>query len=213
MTKDQRVTIIKIGTDEIERVSEYKYLGQTLRLDAPIAEEVKERVKAGWRCFGKYREFLMNDALPIYLKRRIMDQCILPTITYGCQTWSRNTTTVRQIRTAQRAMERKILNHKLSDKIRASDIREQTKVIDIVEFVAKTKWKWAGHVARLTDNRWTGKVMKWLPKGKRRVGKPRQRWNDDIVACAGASWPRKAVNRIKWKSSEEAYIQQWMDTG
>ena len=60
-----------------------------------------------------------------------------------------------KLRTAQRAMERKMLDLKLQDKIPCSEIRKRTKIIDIIDFTLKRKWKWAGHIARLKDNRWT----------------------------------------------------------
>ena len=47
---------------------------------------------------------------------------------------------------------------KLKDKVPYTEIRKRTRVQDIVQFVLKQKWKWAGRVARLDDNRWTQKV-------------------------------------------------------
>ena len=108
-----------------------------------------------WSCFGKNKEILQDKQLPISLKKQVMDQCILPTMTYGCQTWSLNKQMTNKVRTAQRAMERKMLDLKLKDKIPCSEIRKRTKVIDIIEYTLKQKWKWAGHIARLKDNRWT----------------------------------------------------------
>ena len=46
-------------------------------------------------------------------------------------------------------MERNILNLKLQDKIPCSEIRIRTKIIDIIEYTLKKKWKWAGHIARI----------------------------------------------------------------
>ena len=31
--------------------------------------------------------------------------------------------------------------------------KKRTKVVDIIEYTLKQKWKWAGHIARLKDNR------------------------------------------------------------
>ena len=84
-----------------------------------------------------------------------MDQCVLPTVTYGCQTWSLNKQLANKLRTSQRAKERKMLDLKLQDKILCSEIRKRTKIIDIVEYTLKQKWRWAGHIARMKDNRWT----------------------------------------------------------
>ena len=60
----------------------------------------------------------------------------------------------QKLRTAQRAMERKMLNLEIKDKVPYTEIRKRTTVQDIVQFVLKQKWKWAGHVARLDDNQW-----------------------------------------------------------
>ena len=42
-----------------------------------------------------------------------------------------------------------MLNLKLQDKIPCSEIRKRTKIIDIIEYTLKQKWKWAQHIARI----------------------------------------------------------------
>ena len=48
-----------------------------------------------------------------------------------------------------------MLDLKLQDKIPCSEIRKRTKITDVIEYTLKQKWKWAGHIARRKDNRWT----------------------------------------------------------
>ena len=50
-------------------------------------------------------------------------------------------------------MERKIINFKPRDKVPCSEIRKTTKIINILEYTLKQKWKWAWHIARMKDNR------------------------------------------------------------
>ena len=102
-----------------------------------------------------FKKVLQYRQLPISLKKQVMDQCVLPIMTYGCQTWSLNKQMTNKLRTAQRAMEKKMLDLKLRDKILCSEIRKRTKIIDIIEYTLKQKWKWAVHIARMKDNRWT----------------------------------------------------------
>ena len=64
-----------------------------------------------------------------------------------------------KLKTAQRAMERKMLDLKLQEKIPYSEIRKRTKIIDIIEYTLKQKWRWAGHIARMKDNRWTKRCI------------------------------------------------------
>ena len=167
-----------------------------------------------WRgaVLEKNKEILQDKQLPISLKKQVMDQCILPTMTYGCQTWSLNKQMTNKLRTAQRAMERKMLDLKLKDKIPCAEIRKRTKIIDIIEYTLKQKWKWAGHIARLKDNRWTRRCTEWQPRrGKRSRGRPSRRWQDDIREKEGTTWIRKATDRRRWKTLMEGYILQWMD--
>ena len=93
-----------------------------------------------------------------------------------------------------------------------SEIRKRTKVIDIIEYALKQKWKWAGHRARLKDNRWTKRCTEWQPRrGKRMRGRPSRRWQDDMTEKEGTTWIRKATDRWRLKTLMEGYILQWMD--
>ena len=118
---------------------------------------------------------------------------------------------VKDYKQHKRAME-KMLKIKLKDKIPATEIRRKTQVMDIMTYIHRQKWKWAGHTARRTDNRWTKRCTEWQPRiGKRDRGTPATRWMDDIKKTAGPEWQRKAQNQNEWKKSAEGYILQWMD--
>ena len=92
------------------------------------------RIKGGWRCFNKYKELLTDKEIPLPLRGRIFDQCALTTMTYGAETWSTTKEIEQKLRTTQRAMERRMLNLTLRDKIRHSDIRQITQVKDVISF-------------------------------------------------------------------------------
>ena len=203
---------ITVEEKNIEKVNEYKYLGQTIKMEERTKTEVNRRIQAAWSCFGRYREIFKDETLPISLKRQVFNQCIVPTISYGCQTWPITRHTLKRLRTAQRAMERKMMGIKIQDQIRHTEIRQKTKVIDIPKFILHQKWKWAGHVERREDARWTKICTEWRPRtGKRSRGRPERRWSDDIRERAGTTWTRRTVDRGEWRSLLEGYILQWMD--
>ncbi|KAI8509970.1 hypothetical protein Bbelb_123980 [Branchiostoma belcheri] len=70
---------------------------------------------------------------------------------------------MEMLRVAQRKMERIMLGITLRDRKRNSWIRLQTGVTDIITAVNTAKHRWAGHVARLQDNRWTLRATEWTP--------------------------------------------------
>ena len=119
----------------------YKYLGQTTYLKETTKEEINCRIRTGWGCFGRNREVFLDEKLPMSLRRQVFDQCVLPSMAYGCQTWSLSKAMGQKLRKAQRAMERKMLNLKIKDKVPYTEIRKRTRVQDIVQFVLKQKWK------------------------------------------------------------------------
>ena len=43
---------------------------------------------------------------------------------------------------------------KLQDEIACSEIRKITRIVDIIDYTLKQKWRWAGHIAIMKDNRW-----------------------------------------------------------
>jgi len=53
---------------------------------------------------------------------------------------------------------------------------------------------WAGHVARMGEMRGVYRVLVGKPEGKRSLGRPRRRWEDNImmdlqeVGCGGMDW-------------------------
>ncbi|GFR63481.1 dystrophin [Elysia marginata] len=101
---------------------------------------------------------------------------------------------------------------KMPNKISCKEIRNKTQVSDIAQYIAKQKWKWAGHVARLQDNRWTLRVTEWQPRnGKRSRGRQARRWRGDIVRTMGNTWTREAKDKEEWRHGAEGLILQWMD--
>ena len=87
---------------------------------------------------------------------------------------------------------------------------EKAKVADWVREQKLRKWRWAGHVARRRDGRWTRRMLDWDPKGgSRRVGRPLARWEDSLVEFAkttGEDWRKLAEDRVLWSSLEADYV-------
>ncbi|PZC74016.1 hypothetical protein B5X24_HaOG208430 [Helicoverpa armigera] len=189
-------TPVSVGSSVLEVVDSYIYLGQVVQLGrSNFEKEVNRRIQLGWAAFGKLRNVFSSD-IPQYLKTKVFNQCVLPVMTYGTETWSLTIGLISKLKVAQRAMERAMLGVSLRDRIRNEEIRRRTKVTDIAHRISKLKWQWAGHIARRADGRWGRKVLEWRPRtSKRSVGRPPTRWTDDLIKVAGRRWMQVASNR------------------
>ena len=66
--------------------------------------------------------------------------------------------------------------------------------------------RWAGHVARMGNERVAYRVLVGKPEGKRPLGRPRRRWVDNIrvnlqeVGCGYVGWIGLAQDRDRWQT-------------
>ena len=51
---------------------------------------------------------------------------------------------------------------------------------NIVRVIKSRRMRWAGHVARMGEGRGVYRVLVGKPEGKRPLGRPRRRWEDNI---------------------------------
>ena len=72
--------------------------------------------------------------------------------------------------------------------------------------------RWAGHVARMGEERGAYRVLVEKPEGKRPLGKPRRRWVDNIrmdlqeVGCGYVDWIGLAQGRDRWRTLVSAVM-------
>lgn len=195
---------ISVDNEKLIFTDKYTYLGKQISFGKESNdEEIERRIQHTWNKYWSLKEIFKSN-MPIKIKTQVMSSCLLPCLTYACQTWKYTAKIKKKIVTCQRGLERSMLNIKKIQKIRHSEIRNISKAIDALKYAKKLKW--AGHVARLTDGRWTLRVTSWKgPRGKRGNGRPRTRWADEINKITGPNWMQIAQNRAKWASLEEAF--------
>ena len=72
--------------------------------------------------------------------------------------------------------------------------------------------RWAGHVARMGEERGAYRVLVGKHKGKRPLGRPRRRWVDNIrmylqeVGCGHVDWIGLAQDRDGWRKLVNAVM-------
>ena len=69
---------------------------------------------------------------------------------------------------------------KLLDKKRSSDIREQLGIFNTNNKLTQYKTNWREHIQRMDDNRLPKIIFNYKPEGRRNIGRPQTRWEDDF---------------------------------
>jgi hypothetical protein len=85
-------------------------------------------------------------------------------------------------------------------------------MFNIVGVIKSRRMRWAGHVACMGGRRGVYRVLVGKPEGKRPLGRPRLRWEDNImmdlkeVGCAGLDWIELTQYRDRWRALVTAVI-------
>jgi hypothetical protein len=91
-------------------------------------------------------------------------------------------------------------------KLYNEDLNDLYSSPNISRVVKSRRMRWAGHVARMREDRGVHRVLVGRPEGKRPLGRPRRRWEDNIkmafqeVGGGRGDWMELAQDRDRWRT-------------
>ena len=213
MSRDQnagRSYGMKIDNSSTERVKGFKYLGTTLTNKNSIQEEIKSRLKLGNACYYSVQNLLSSSSLSKKLKIKIYRTIILPVVLYGCEIWSPTLRDERRLRVFENRMLRIVFRPKrdeVAEEWRKLHNEELSDLYSLPNIVVKSRrMRWAGHVAHMGEGRLVRRVLVGKPEGKRPLGRPKRRWEDNIkmdlqeVGVSCGDWMELAQDRDRWRA-------------
>ena len=124
---------------------------------------------------------------------------------YVCESWTLTAELQRRIQAMEMRCYRKILRVSYKDHVTNEEVRAKLQQAigpheDLLTIVKRRKLQWYGHVSRSSGLAKT--ILQGAVKGRRRQGRQRKRWEDNIREWTGLEFARsqRAVeNREKWR--------------
>jgi hypothetical protein len=146
-----------------------------------------------------------------YLKIKIYKIVILPVVLYGSETWSLTSREEYRLRVFENGVLRGIFGPKRKEegswiKLHNDELLSLHYSPNIVRVIKSRRMRWAGHVARMEEGRGIYGVLIGRRKGKRPLGRPRRRWEDNIkmdlreIEIDEANWIHLARDRVQWRA-------------
>jgi hypothetical protein len=185
--KDSDIDPQQIEGLTFEKVEEFKYLGATLNIKNDCSKEINIRINKMEKTFYALLKFLNSKTLSRRSKMRLYVSIIRPTLTYGCEAWTRTVTTERRLRILENRIWRKICGPVFDTNMRCwrrrfnRELQEMMNLAPVTNFINGQRIQWLGHILRREENYHVRVAFEWKPKRKRLKGCPRKRWIDGVA--------------------------------
>ncbi|KAJ4442190.1 hypothetical protein ANN_12056 [Periplaneta americana] len=162
----------------------------------------------GNACYYSVEKLLSSSLLSKNLKVRIYKTVILPVLLYGCETWTLTLREEHRFRVFENKVLRKIFGAKRDEvtgewrKLHNTELHALYSSPDIIRNIKSRRLRWAGHI--MGESRNAYRVLVGRPEGKRPLGRPRRRWEDNIkmdlreVGYDDRDWINLAQDRDRW---------------
>jgi hypothetical protein len=118
----------------------------------------------------------------------------------------------RRLRVFENSVLRRIFGPKRDDvtgewrKLDNEELNGLYSKVNILRVIKSRRLRWAGHVARMREERGVYRFLVGKPEGKRPLGRPRRRWEDNVrmdlqeVSCRCEDWIGLAQDRDRWRT-------------
>ena len=106
-------------------------------------------------------------------------------MTYAAETWVLKESSFQKLLVFERKILRKIFGPTRGNQLwrikTNNGLNKLIKHQNIVNYVKTLRLSWFGHVQRKPDFRTANKTFKWTPLTTRPKGRPKQRWEDNVI--------------------------------
>ena len=157
------------------------------------------------------QSLLSSRLLSKNIKTKIYRNIILSVVLYGCEAWSLTAREERKLRLFENMLLRRIFGPRRNEvkgewrRMHNEELNGLHSSPNIVRVIKSRRMRWAGHVARMGEERGAYRVLVGKPEGKTPLGRPRRRWVDNMrmelqeVGCGYGDWIGLAQDRDGWR--------------
>jgi hypothetical protein len=143
-------------------------------------------------------------------------------VLYGCETWYLTLREEHRLRVFENGVLRRIFGPKRDEvtggwrKLHNEELHNLYSFPSIIRMIKSRRMRWAGHVARMGENRNAYRILVGKPEGKSPIGRPRRRWVDNIrmnlgeIGWDGVDWIDGNQVRDQWRALVNTVLNLWV---
>ena len=175
------ITPWEIDGETVETVSDFIFGGSKITADGNCSHEIKRRLLLGRKVMTNLDSIFKNIDITLPIKLHLVKAMVFPVVMYGCESWTVKKAEPQRIDAFELWCWRRLLRVPwTSRRSNQSILKESNPGISLEGMVLKLKLQYFGHLMRRVDSLEKPLMLGGI-EGRRRRGRPRMRWLDDIT--------------------------------
>ena len=147
-----------------------------------MKKEAEARIGSAVQVIGGMNEIVMRrKEMSRNTKLKVLNVVMMPTLMYGCETWSLSKQQQSPLQATQMNVLRRIEGVCRLNRVRNVDIREKLQQEGVLDVVKSRQVKWKARLENMSMERTTKKIFEGEMQSKRPRGRPRLRWTDNFT--------------------------------
>jgi hypothetical protein len=193
--------VFELDGEEIEVVKDFSLLGSLIDRDGGCKREVKRRMALSKQAMVGLQKIWKDKNITLRTKMRLVKAMVFPVALYGCEAWTKTKAIKKKLDVTEMWMWRRMLRISWTEKRTNESVLEEIgEELTLQCRASEQKLSYFGHVVRACGLE--KDVMLGCGAGRRKRGRPRMRWLDEIeelTAMNIAQLKEAALNRMGWR--------------
>ena len=178
ITKTKVITVnttlsqpITINHNPVETSDDFTYLGSVISADNGTKTDINTKLSKARPAFARLKPIWKSIVYSKKTKLHIYSSYVKSVLS-----------DLQKLEVFQNNCPRRIQGIFWPEKIRNEDLLKRCNCHSIAEELKKRRFRWLGHVLRMTNERLPKVALRWTPLGKRTPGRPRTTWRRTVLA-------------------------------
>ena len=206
---------LRIGSEVVERVDNFTYLGSLISPNGLVSDEISARIQKARLAFANLRHLWRRRDIRLSIKGRVYCAAVRSVLLYGCETWPLRVEDTRRLLVFDHRCLRNIARICWDNRVSNSEVRHRVLGNDgksVDEVMNLHRLRWLGHVLRMPEHRLPRRAMLTsVGDGWKRVrGGQTKTWHQCLKSLTSSLSHVGRCRLLGWGPRD--YRNQWLET-